>query len=151
MQRMMRSTKNFFASCFGAVQKTDEIAKIKYKENMIMSRQKQFGIEYLDLKKKGATPEELEAAVAKAVADVDKIQAEIEELRKEMQRIDELTKSKIQPKPGATTTTATPADTTTETTPADTTTTTTAPEKPQATTKTQAPTPAPADAGAGDK
>lgn len=98
-QKVSRSCSNCFASCMGLVQKSDELAKIEFKKQQLASRKKTFGVEYMDLKDSGATNEELEACVQKCVDDMNKIRAEIEELQKEVERVDAETKAKIKPPP----------------------------------------------------
>lgn len=108
-----RSTKNACTSFFGCIKKSDEIAKIKYKESQIVTRERAFGVEYMKLLAKGATPEELDACVKEAQADTKKITDEIAELEKEIARVDEETNKKIIAKPGAIP--AKPAETKTDT------------------------------------
>jgi hypothetical protein len=108
-----RGTKNAFTSFFGCIKKSDEIAKIKYKESQIVTRERAFGVEYMKLLAKGATPEELDACVKEAQADTKKITDEIAELEKEIARVDEETNKKIITKPSAIP--AKPAETKTDT------------------------------------
>ena len=108
-----RSTKNACTSFFGCIKKSDEIAKIKYKESQIVTRERAFGVEYMKLLAKGATPEELDACVKEAQADTKKISDEIADLEKEIARVDEETNKKIIAKPGAIP--ANPAETKTDT------------------------------------
>jgi uncharacterized small protein (DUF1192 family) len=99
LQHTVRGTKNAFTGCFGFLQKSDELTKIKFKESKIAGRKKQFGVEYLDLVSKGAEPAELEACVKTAQDDMKKIQDEIAVLEKEIERVNEETKKKIITKP----------------------------------------------------
>jgi cell division septum initiation protein DivIVA len=102
VQSTSRGVKNVFAGCFGFIQKSDELAKIKYKESQISGRKKQFGVEYLDLVEAEATSEQLEACLKKAQEDLKKIKDEITDLEQEIARVDGETKKKIVAKPGTT-------------------------------------------------
>jgi hypothetical protein len=102
VQSTSRGAKNVFAGCCGFIQKSDELAKIKYKESQIAGRKKQFGVEYLDLVAEEATPEKLEACVKTAQEEMKKIKDEIAELEQEIARVDGETKKKIVAKPGTT-------------------------------------------------
>ena len=99
VQHTIRVTKNAFTGCLGSVKKSDELAKIKYKESQIAGRKKQFGVEYLDLLAAKAEPSDLEACVKKAQDDMKKIQDEIVELEKEVERVNEETEKKIREAP----------------------------------------------------
>ena len=106
-QSTARSTKNAFTGCFGFLRKTDELAKITFKESQITSRKKAFGVEYMDLLAANAKPEELEACVQRALDDTKELRDQIAELEKEIARVDEETQKKIIARP--TTSTDTPA------------------------------------------
>ena len=86
---------------FLEIQKSDEFAKIKYKETQIAGRKKSFGVEYLDLLAAEATPEALAECTKKSQEDLKEIMDKIEELQKEIERVDAHTKKKIVGKPAA--------------------------------------------------
>lgn len=100
-QHVSRVCKNSFTKCFGFAQTADELAKIKYKEYLIDSRKKAFGVAYFQLLQDNATPEALKSCVDVAMADVAKIMAEIVVLQEEIDRVNNDTKEKVLPKPGA--------------------------------------------------
>ena len=102
LQATTRGTKNAFTGCFGFLQKTDEMAKIKFKQTQITNRKKLFGVQYFDLIEKGATEEELAKCVQTAKDDMKVFKDQIVELEKEMERVDLQTKSRMLPKPGET-------------------------------------------------
>ena len=168
-QHVSRSTRNCFHSVFGCLQTSDEKAKIAYKEYLIESRKKKFGVDYMNLKKTATAEdgkeEALEECVVKCLKDIEGMEQEIASLRQEIDRVENETKGKIQAKPGtspATTTagattptspkpeahTSTPAATPAPAAAAATTTTSTDPPPPASTKPTAEPTPAPAPAPA---
>lgn len=102
VQHASRSCKNGFFACFGFTKKSGPLAKIKYKETQISSRQRTFGTEYFALLEKGATEEELKACVETAQKDIKTIEAEIKDLEEQAAAIDKETESKIV-KPGSAT------------------------------------------------
>jgi hypothetical protein len=114
VQHTSRGCMNFFTGCFGEIQKSDEFAKIKYKETQIAGRKKAFGVEYLDLLAAEATPEALAECTKKAQDDMKKIMDEIEELQKDIERVDAHTKTKIVGKPDTAAASATTEETKTD-------------------------------------
>lgn len=106
-----RVCKNSCTKCFGAVQTTDEYAKIKYKEYQIDSRKKQFGIDFLKLVHENASEQDKQACIDKVLGDTAAIEKEIDVLRAEIERVNTVTKEKIVPKPGAPAATAAAAPT----------------------------------------
>jgi hypothetical protein len=109
VEHLIRSTKNCWTACVGGVQKSDEIARIKYKETEIRSRKQKFGVEYLDLVRKGASEEELKNCVEVALKAMETTENEIAELQKEIDRVDAETKAKLVAKPGTPAAAAAPA------------------------------------------
>lgn len=100
IQHLIRSTKNCFTACYGGVQKSDELARIKYKETDIRFRKQKFGIDYIDLVRKGASEEELKNCLDVALKSMETTEAEIAVLQKEIDRVDAETKAKLLAKPG---------------------------------------------------
>jgi hypothetical protein len=138
-----RICKNSCTKCFGAVQTTDEYAKIKYKEYQIDSRKKQFGVDFLKLVHENATEEDKKACIDKALADTATIDKEIDTLRAEIERVKVATQQKIVPKPG----TPAAAATTATTAPAAAAPAAPTPAPEPAVTPAPEPTPEPASAG----
>jgi hypothetical protein len=99
VQHVVRSTKNFFTSCFGCIQTSDEKAKIRYYQYLIESRKKAFGVEYVNLLKAKAPQAELDACVEKCLKDIGRIDEDIAELNAEVEKVTGETKSKIVTKP----------------------------------------------------
>jgi len=100
LQATSRGTKNAFTGCFGFLKKSDEMAKIKFKQTQVSNRKKLFGTQYFDLIEKGATEEELAECVQRAKDDMQVIKDQIVELENEIERVDQETKSRMVPKPG---------------------------------------------------
>jgi hypothetical protein len=99
---IVRVCRNSCTKCFGAVQTTDEYAKIKYKEFQIENRKKQFGVDFYKLVVNKDTTEQAKQDCINAVlADTKLVEGEIEALKLEIQRVDQATKEKIVQKPGA--------------------------------------------------
>lgn len=112
-QHVARSTRNCFHSVFGCLQTSDEKAKIAYKEYLIESRKKKFGVDFINLRKT-ATAEDgkedaLEECLQKCLKDIEGMEQEIASLRQEIDRVEKETKSKIQVKPGTASATTTAA------------------------------------------
>jgi hypothetical protein len=105
-QHVARSTKNFFVSCFGCIQTSDEKAKIKYHQYLIESRKKLFGVEYVNLLRAKAPQSDLDACLAKCLKDIERIDEDIAELNAVVDKVTGETKSKIA-KPPAKAATAT--------------------------------------------
>ena len=134
-----RGTKNAFAGCFGFLKKSDEYAKIKYKETLIASRKKKFGVDYMNLLEQENAGDELAACVKLCQDDVKVLKDEIATLEAEIARVDEETRGKIVAKPGGSTS-AEPNAAKLEEAKEDTTTTTpTAPSSPDAPSAPSAP------------
>jgi hypothetical protein len=119
-QHVGRVCQNAFTKCFGFAQTADELAKIKLKEHQIESRKKNFGVAYLNLLNETATPAALQSCIDTALADIAVLQADIVTLQAEVDRVNNVTKEKIVPKPSsgggggaAANTTTTPATATT--------------------------------------
>jgi len=114
-QHIARSTKNFFVAAFGCIQTSDEKAKIKYKQYLMETRKKAFGVAYIDLVRKDATAAELDNCVKACTQDLEVIEKEIATLNEEVQKVTSATKEKIVKAPakasaaGSTVTTAVPA------------------------------------------
>jgi hypothetical protein len=108
VQHVSRSTKNFFISCFGCIQTSDEKAKIRYYQYLIESRKKAFGVEYVNLLKTSASQADLDACVQKCLKDIDRIDEDIGALNAEVEKVTGETKKKIIQAP-----TKTPASTST--------------------------------------
>lgn len=96
-----RGTKNAFAGCFGFLKKSDEYAKIKYKETLIASRKKKFGVDYMNLLEENVGEDELAACVKLCRDDVKVLKDEIATLEAEIARVDQETKGKIVAKPNS--------------------------------------------------
>jgi hypothetical protein len=118
-QHVARSTKNFFISCFGCIQTSDEKAKIKYHQYLIESRKKAFGVEYVNLLRAKAPQSDLDACLEKCLKDIGRIDEDIAELNAVVDKVTGETKSKIAKPPAkaapATTATATATTTATST------------------------------------
>jgi hypothetical protein len=99
VQHVVRSTKNFFTSCFGCIQTSDEKAKIRYYQYLIESRKKAFGVEYVNLLKAKAAQAELDACVEKCLKDIGRIDEDVAALNAEVDKVTGETKSKIVTKP----------------------------------------------------
>jgi hypothetical protein len=114
MASMMRVCSNCCTECFGAVQTTDEYAKIKLKESQIRHRARQFGADYYKLLRNTAASDQAKQACINAVlADTDALEREIEALKSEIERVDQITKLKRVQKPAVPVAAATAAPTTT--------------------------------------
>lgn len=145
-QHVARSTRNCVHSVFGCLQTSDEKAKIAYKEYLIESRKKKFGVDYINLKKT-ATAEDgkeqaLEDCLQQCLKDIEGMEHEITALRQEIGRVENETKGKIQAKPGTTAANNTGSKPEAHASAGATTTTTTNPPQP---------TPPPAQAPAADQ
>jgi hypothetical protein len=95
LQHITRSTKNFFISCFGCIQTSDEKAKIRYYQYLIESRKKAFGVEYVNLLKASASQADLGACVQKCLKDIDRIYEDIATLNAEVEKVTGETKKRI--------------------------------------------------------
>jgi hypothetical protein len=100
-QHVGRVCQNAFTKCFGFAQTADELAKIKLKEHQIESRKKNFGVAYLNLLNETATPAALQSCIDTALADIAVLQADIVTLQAEVDRVNNVTKEKIVPKPSS--------------------------------------------------
>jgi hypothetical protein len=125
IQHVARSTKNFFISCFGCIQTSDEKAKIKYHQYLIETRKKAFGVEYVNLLRAKAPQSDLDACLEKCLKDIGRIDEDIAELNAVVDKVTGETKSKIAKPPAkAATATTTAASTTSASTTAASTTAT---------------------------
>ena len=78
-QHVKRSTRNCIASTISCSKNTKEKTIMKKIEFDITSRKKKFGVDYLNLKETNASPEELQACIDAATADIQVLKEQIQE------------------------------------------------------------------------
>jgi hypothetical protein len=98
LAHIARSTQNAFYSCFGCLQTSKEKAMIRYKEYEIEQRKKEFGVDYMNLKKQGQE-NQLQDCVDTALFRIAMFETEIQNLMTTIAAKDNALKSRLIPAP----------------------------------------------------
>lgn len=75
--KMKKASADISAKTVVSSRNTKEAISIQKKQNMILERKKNFGVEYLDLVERDATPEELEACVGRAMDAIAEMRGKV--------------------------------------------------------------------------
>jgi hypothetical protein len=94
-----RKTRNAWACTVGLASKSSMLTSVQIKKLEMQSRKKQFGIDYLNLERSGATNDELQACIDSARDDIERLAGEIDNRKAKMAGVDEKTREKLVKRP----------------------------------------------------
>lgn len=94
-QKARRLAMNTWIRCLGLSKKSQLVLRQKVKEIELKECKKTFGMTYLDLVERSATAEDLQACIDHAKRKVAEISLSISELKVDVKRAEDETKSKI--------------------------------------------------------
>jgi len=99
-EKVKRLLNNCFQSTLLGCNKAKEQSQIALLEQKIVSRQRQFGVEYINLVQKKASHDEMKTCLKNALTDINGIQTEINNHYDTMDEKEAETKTKIIPPTG---------------------------------------------------
>jgi len=99
-EKMKRLANNCFQSTNLCCTKVKEQSQIALLEQKVVSRQRQFGVEYINLVDKKASQEELKECLKRALSEINGIQSEINSHYDNLDEKEAETKNKIIPPTG---------------------------------------------------
>ena len=100
-EKMKRLANNCFQSTNLCCTKVKEQSQIALLEQKVVSRQRQFGVDYINLVEKKATQEELKECLKRALSEINGIQSEINSHYDALDEKEAETKGKIIPPTGS--------------------------------------------------